>query len=168
MKKRPILNFLIETTKQNVVDINGFKINPLNLYALNNCLVRLQILQNGEYVDLSSEYYFYFGIDDSFNYDHNDLVFIDDFNVDSEWDDLSIGRISFILNLRTQEILNFIGQSKSKNVICELWSKSLEPKCLLYQQNCKLFNTLLTGFPNLCGIGNMEIGGSGICKFKVY
>lgn len=168
MKRRPILNFIVETTSQSIVDSNGFRITPLNLYALNNTLVHVTLLEDGQPLDLSHIDSYFFGIDYSFEYQHTELVYVDEFNVDSTWDDVSLGRTSFILDLRTNSILNYMQSTKTKDVICELWCKSTTPKCLLYQQNCKINNTILFGFPSLCGIGSMQIQASNGCKFRVY
>lgn len=168
-KKRPIVNMICETSKQSLVDANGFIISPYNFYSLNNILVRLEVLSEGNKVDLSNIQDFYFGLDNGFN-DGKNLILIEDYNVDTSWDSLEDGLTSFILDLRTQDIIDFIGTNKSKNLYSEIWIKEGgDPVCILSQQSCKLYNTLSNNFPpELCGIGEMVISGETGCIFRIY
>jgi len=170
MDNLPVIYLNADVDLQAIVDTNGYKVSSYPLYSLNRIIVRLSCVSNGVPKDLSGIHDFTFGLDNSFNVNQPNLIYVTTFNVDSDWDDLSNGKTSFILDLRTQGILDFIGTSTSKSLFAELWASDEDPICLLYQQKVKIYNTLLNSFPpgQLCGIGTMRIESLQGCVFKIY
>ena len=137
----PVLNIKCSLSRQNIINDNGYDINPYVFHSLNTVLIRFEIVdENLEPVNFVNNNFF-FGIDDGFNNNYN-LFYVDEFNVDSTWDNLSIGRTSTIVDLRLQSIYDYISNQKSINVYAEFWAQDIDEDYLtiLYQQPTKIEN----------------------------